>query len=670
MAAALAVAAGLAMPSAANGWQLSAAALPGIAGTSFEDANADGERDAADSGRAGFVVYIDLDRDGAQDGDEPAAASAADGTWRFDGLLPGTYVVRQAARAGWSCSTSNRCSAEVTVAGGDATVGFGAWRPARILGTVFEDLDQNGARGDGEPVISRRTLYLDTDGDGARDAGEPTAPSGVDGSFSFSGLRPGSWVVREDLPAGWRCSAPSPCAHTVVLSSYDELSALDFGSWRVPILPTPAIGRAMLTGDGGTAIDSEPDPETGVDVYRLTRSASCSPVQVDVPIELSAGAVLSARLVLRSDDGTEKEPVVLADSPPEPADGIWTGTIPCAADAALQLVVDTPAGETTVSLGRIVLVDPSGTVYDEGLYEMQTADGADPQAARCGAALSGATVTLQRRAGREWVAVTPEDRGLSPRVNPQESGDDGTYRWDVSEGEYRVRVTKHGYYPATSRAATVPPAMLDLHVAMTRRPGVPAPPVRECGKPREPQMDSDEDGCVLRPVHARVRGRHIRRVVFYLDGRRLKTVSRADRAGVYGVTVQRGSLRPGKHVLRAKVTFKERAGRETEYLTLRFRRCLAGSAPKTVEATPRPAECATKRFLAWVRGDRIRRVAFRLDGSRLSSVSVADWRGRYGVRVDPAKLAEGRHVVTARIEFVESSGRRPKTVKLVFAKCS
>ena len=60
-----------------------------------------------------------------------------------------------------------------------------------------------------------------------------------------------------------------------------------------------------------------------------------------------------------------------------------------------------------------------------------------------------------------------------------------------------------------------------------------------------------------------------------------------------------------------------------------IRRCLASAPPKTLEAGP-GAACGAEPFRAWVRGDRIRRVAFRLDGRRLGAVTVA-------MRVVPTK---------------------------------
>ena len=174
--------------------------------------------------------------------------------------------------------------------------------------------------------------------------------------------------------------------------------------------------------------------------------------------------------------------------------------------------------------------------------------------------------------------------------------------------------------------------------------------------------------CEFRPVNAGVRGRMVSRVVFKLDGRIVEHVRRPDGDGRFGVTVDRRSLSRGKHVLRAKVVFVRRAKRSPEFLRLAFRRCPERAAPKLVKASP--ARCSARPFLAWVRGYRISKVSFRLNGRRLKTVSVADWSGRYGVTVRPGKLRNGRHVVAARIEFVKGSKLKQRTLRLRFSKCA
>jgi len=80
---------------------------------------------------------------------------------------------------------------------------------------------------------------------------------------------------------------------------------------------------------------------------------------------------------------------------------------------------------------------------------------------------------------------------------------------------------------------------------------VPAPaPGVVRGTARIPALDR---GCRRRPFTASVRGRSIRRVRFFVDGRRLPGVRR--RAGRFYVRVDPRALRPGRHRLRSRVSF-------------------------------------------------------------------------------------------------------------------
>jgi hypothetical protein len=427
----------------------------------------------------------------------------------------------------------------------------------------------------------------------------------------------------------------------------------------------PTIGDPVLspkpTGGGTTpGIDKQKDPETGEDIYLISKSGPCVPLQLDIPIDAEPGDVKDATLTFVPADGGDAVEITLRDAPPEPADGVWSGTLECAADGDLTLEITTTAGTTAIDVGQIVLIDPSGTIYDEQVLQ---AVGGDPEHARCAAALGGATVRLQRRVDGEFVDVEAGDEGIRPSLNPQISAEDGAYRWDVSAGRYRVLVSKEGYYDATSRVVTVPPPVLDLHVGMKRKPGTAAPEPHNCGE--APEADTS-GGCVNRPALAWVRGNEIRKVVFYLDGRRIKTVKRTDRNGRFGVRIDRKRLSPGKHRVHARVIFKRRAHRRPAHVRLVLRRCLENPAPKKIETTSRPS---CKPFLAFVRGDKIKVVAYSLDGRRLGSVRIADWDGRYAVSIDPRELRPGRHTLAARIVFVDKSGLAARTVKLSFSGC-
>jgi hypothetical protein len=80
-------------------------------------------------------------------------------------------------------------------------------------------------------------------------------------------------------------------------------------------------------------------------------------------------------------------------------------------------------------------------------------------------------------------------------------------------------------------------------------------------------------GCTARAFHARVRGTKIARVVFTLDGRRIKTLRKKNFRGTYAVRINPRSLRIGVHRLVVKVTFQRGSGTKAKTMRLAFQRC-------------------------------------------------------------------------------------------------
>ena len=74
-----------------------------IQGTVWFDRDMDEAIDADERTLADFIVFLDLDGDGAYDNGEPLTFSAADGTYEFAGLDAGrSYSVLQILKFGWS----------------------------------------------------------------------------------------------------------------------------------------------------------------------------------------------------------------------------------------------------------------------------------------------------------------------------------------------------------------------------------------------------------------------------------------------------------------------------------------------------------------------------------------------------------------------------------------
>jgi len=55
---------------------------------------------------------------------------------------------------------------------------------------------------------------------------------------------------------------------------------------------------------------------------------------------------------------------------------------------------------------------------------------------------------------------------ISPTINPQLTGDDGYYGWEVAEGCWYVTIEADGYEPKASYVVGVPPAVTDLNMAL------------------------------------------------------------------------------------------------------------------------------------------------------------------------------------------------------------
>jgi hypothetical protein len=134
----------------------------------------------------------------------------------------------------------------------------------------------------------------------------------------------------------------------------------------------------------------------------------------------------------------------------------------------------------------IYLIDPSGKVYDAGTLSP----------------IAGATVTLERfnAAQSTYVEMDPAvHTGMfTPEVNPETTGDDGRYAWDVAAGTYRVQVQEVGCVAATSSSVTVPPPVTTLDVGLTcsdtDSDGL--KDYREVDLGTNPSVaDTDSDGC-------------------------------------------------------------------------------------------------------------------------------------------------------------------------------
>jgi protocatechuate 3,4-dioxygenase beta subunit len=238
-----------------------------IVGVVYNDVDADGTRDDGEPGLANVIVYLDANKNGAKDEGEKATLSRSDGRYGFELLAPATYRVREVVPAGWQLTQPEAGFYDVAVTNGQAVDGrnFGNKkveepRLASIRGFVFNDLDGDGTRDDGEPGMGGVVLFLDADKDGVKDEGEKAALSQPDGRYAFEGLAAGSYRVREIVPQGFTRTVPADGFYDVTVTAGQSVGERIFGNRRVEE-PRLASIRGVVFSDldaDGLRDDGEP----------------------------------------------------------------------------------------------------------------------------------------------------------------------------------------------------------------------------------------------------------------------------------------------------------------------------------------------------------------------------------------------------------------------------
>ena len=193
----------------------------------WNDANANGQQDGGETGLNGVSVTLyrpGFGPDGiAGNGDDATAVAttttAGGGAYGFTGLRPGTYQVQFGTLSGYNRTLADQgadatdsdanagtgLTATFAIAAGatNNTIDAGYYQPASIGDFVWNDTNANGQQDGGETGINgvSVTLYrpgfgpdgIAGNGDDATAVATTTTAGG--GSYSFTGLRPGTYQV-------------------------------------------------------------------------------------------------------------------------------------------------------------------------------------------------------------------------------------------------------------------------------------------------------------------------------------------------------------------------------------------------------------------------------------------------------------------------------------------
>lgn len=205
-----------------------------FSGTIFTDTNGNGVQDVGEPGLSGRRVYIDANNNGTFDsGSEVSVVSGGNGVYDFAGagLTAGSYVVRTVAVGNEAVSSPSGGSYAITLVSNEtrANIDFGLSAGASISGTVFDDINLNGAQDGGDAGLSGTIVYLDLNNNGTRQGNEPSATTTANGSFNITGILPGNYTLRIVTASTDTVTTPSGGSYAVVANSGSTITGRNFG---------------------------------------------------------------------------------------------------------------------------------------------------------------------------------------------------------------------------------------------------------------------------------------------------------------------------------------------------------------------------------------------------------------------------------------------------------
>ena len=191
-----------------------AVAPSSVSGFVYIDNNNNGLKDTGEPGISGVTVTLSGTNDLGQTVNL-SQTTAADGSYQFAGLRPGSYTLKERLLDGQYLEGTDSVGSQGGTVSQDqisaivltpGTVGtdndFAELRPASLSGFVYNDGNNNGIKDSGESGIGGVTVNLT----GTDDLGNPVSLSQItaaDGSYSFTGLRPGSYTLADSQPSGY-----------------------------------------------------------------------------------------------------------------------------------------------------------------------------------------------------------------------------------------------------------------------------------------------------------------------------------------------------------------------------------------------------------------------------------------------------------------------------------
>ncbi len=203
-----------------------------INGTKYNDHTGNGiTGDDTGMGGVSINLYRDLDNSGTlTPGDGPAIATtttaAGTGAYSFTNLVPGTYFVQETVPSSQTQTAGGTYTVNVTSGSNTTGIDFADFVDINISGTKFNDMTGDGFTAD-DTGLGGVTINLYLNGGSTPVASTVTA---ADGSYSFTNLGPGTYIVQEVVPAG-STQTGGNAGYTINATSGSNSTGNNFGNF-------------------------------------------------------------------------------------------------------------------------------------------------------------------------------------------------------------------------------------------------------------------------------------------------------------------------------------------------------------------------------------------------------------------------------------------------------
>jgi SdrD B-like domain len=203
-----------------------------ICGKKYNDKNKNGKPDCYEPGLQGVTIKLTGKTGAGNEEVSAEAVTAEDGRYCFTGLKAGTYTMTEVVPSGWYATGPNPLV--VTLQPGQKVTGVdffnaqGCVPYGSICGKKYNDKNKNGRHDCWESTVSGVKIKLSGVIDG-QPVNKETLTS-WDGSYSFTGLKAGTYTIAEVVPSGWQ--ATGPVSIEVTLLPGQKITGVDFFNVR------------------------------------------------------------------------------------------------------------------------------------------------------------------------------------------------------------------------------------------------------------------------------------------------------------------------------------------------------------------------------------------------------------------------------------------------------